>query len=83
MIRSWRSGKTGFRKPTEAKGAEGAEGAEGTESTGKRKRSRVEGGNDGNVIRKRLRGVVTIGLKAKGKIKSPEFILDSDTEEHA
>lgn len=77
LIRSWRSGQTGFRRMEEAEVAamEAEVNAEAEKRNGKGLRNE-------DVKRREMRRVMTIGLKAKAKVKSPEFILDSDMEDN-
>lgn len=65
LIRSWRAGHIGFRRVMEVP------------TGGKRKERGVREESGG---RRKMRRVMTIGVKAKGKVKSPEIILDSDEE---
>lgn len=74
LIRSWRSGGTGFRRMEEAEVA-------AMEAEANAEKCNGSGAREG-IKRREMRRVNTIGLKAKAKVKSPEFILDSDIEEN-
>lgn len=74
LIRLWKSDEIGFRQvdPGELEVMR----AERKGSSGGSHRPSVFRGK-----RRPMRKVATIGMKAKGPIKSPEFISDSDSEE--
>lgn len=76
LIRLWKSDKIGFKEvdPVEL---------ELLRADQRKRSSGVSGRGPSRFRGKRrpMRGIATVGLKAKGPIKSPEFVLDSDTEE--
>ncbi len=67
LKRGWESGIIQFRRVMETtESGDGSSGGAGFK----------QGSENEPVVKRRMRKVMTIGLKAKGQIKSPEFVLE-------
>lgn len=77
---AWRSGAAGFRKMGGEEWAEVTKQYEATQMDKPSARTRVRGPSTSCGKRRDVRKVGTVGIKAKGIIRSSEFVVDSDVD---
>lgn len=81
LYSAWQSGEIGFRKMGSEEWAEARVKWEAARVDDLSAGARVRGPSASRGRRQNVRKVGTLGLKAKGLIRSPEFVTDSDVDE--